>query len=300
MVLVALLYIFLASSFFLAKEAVSYANPCFLIGFRMCIAGSILLGYFWLFKRKEFVIRRTDWGLFFRVSLFHIYLAFILEFWSLQYLSALKTTIIFSSTPFIGALLSFFILKERLSLKKIGGICLGLLGLLPVILAQTGAAEFAREFGHISLPEVVLMGAVISGAYAWFLVKKLIDRGYGLPLINGVAMLTGGILSFITAFFLEGFSQPVRAWSPFLFWIALLILVANVIVYNFYGWLLKRYSITFVMFAGWLCPVFATIFEWVFMGGAITWHYFVSLFLITAGLSVFYQEELKKEKIIKI
>ena len=292
MILVALMYAILAWTFVIAKKTVAYANPCFLIGFRMTLAGGLLLAYSWLFDRPSFFVKRKDWGLFFRAAIFHIYLAFVLEFWALQYVSALKTTIIYSSTPFIAAILSYFILKERLSWKKIYGILIGIGGLVPVVILQAAVGEGVVEFGKISMPELVLFAAVFSAAYAWFLVKELMVNGYGLVLINGMAMIIGGFLSLITAFLLEGFNQPVSDWSSFLGWILLLILVANIIVYNFYGWLLKKYSITFLMFAGWLCPFFGTFYEWFFMGGQITWHYFASLILVLVGLYIFYQEEL--------
>lgn len=260
----------------------------------MITAGCLLLGYQIVIRRQRFYIPRADWLLFAKVSLFHIYIAFILEFWALQYLSALKTTLIYSSTPFIAALLSYFLLSERLSKQKIVGIIIGLAGLIPVIMASVGGTEM-REFASISFPELVLLISVTSAAYAWFIVKALMDRGYSLPMINGTAMLGGGLMSMLTAFIFEGFSHPVNNWPQFLFWIGMLILVANIMVYNLYGWLLKRYSITFVTFSGFLCPSFGTLYEWLFMGGTITWHYILSLALVTVGLYVFYRGELGTE-----
>ncbi len=296
MLLVVLLYAVLASTFIFAKKAVSLANPCFLVGVRMIIAGLCILGYYWFFHRKELAIQRKDYWLFFNVALFHIYIAFIFDLWSLQYISALKSTLIFSATPFVAAVLSYFLLRERLTIKKIIGIVVGIGGLVPVIMMQAGGQEAVSEFAHISLPEVVLFLAVISGAYAWFLVKRLMDRGYGFGLINGIAMFIGGILSMFTAGIFEGFAHPVKDLFPFIGWLALLILSANIVFYNLYGFLLQRYSITFITFAGWLCPCFGTLYEWLFMGGTITWHYFLSLVLVTIGLYVFYQDELKRNQ----
>jgi len=291
MFLIVLLYAILASTFIFAKEAVQYARPCFLIAFRMILAGTILLGYQWLRYRKEFVFKREDYRLFIKVAFFHIFLSFVPEFWALQYVSALKTTIIYSSTPFIAALLTYFLLSERLSSRKFLGILIGLGGMVPVLVSQISGD---LDFAHISLAEIVLFGAVASSAYAWFLVKKLMHKGYHLGMINGVSMLLGGFMSLITAGVFEGFSAPVNNWPMFLCWVGLLIIAANIIVYNFYGWLLKRYSITFLSFAGFLCPCFGTLYDWLFMGGVISWHYFASLGLITLGLYIFYRDELSQ------
>ena len=295
MILVALLYALLASTFIFAKKALAYANPFFLIGVRMILAGIIMIAYQYFTNKSALTIKKEDWPTFFKVAIFHVYLSFILEFWALQYLTALKTTIIYSSTPFIAALLSYFLLNERLSLKKVTGIIIGLGGLMPVLIAQAGNSSEFSGLWRISLPEIVLFGAVVSGSYAWFIVSDLMEKGYSLGTINGFAMLVGGAMSFATSVAVEGLTQPVKDFYPFLGWLLLLIIVANIIVYNFYGWLLKRYSITFVTFSGFLCPSFGTLYEWLFLGGTITWHYFASLAFVTGGLYLFYQEELKED-----
>lgn len=295
MLLVVLLYAVLASTFTIAKTALAYAKPFFLIGFRMTLAGLLLLGYLYFFKREKFYLQKKDWLLFAKVSLFHIYFAFILEFWALQYISSSKTNLIYSATPFIAAILSYFLLKERLGLQKFLGMLIGVLGLIPIFLTQTDIRESGMQLFSMSLPEVVLLFAVVSAAYAWFVVKQLMDKGYSLLMINGVAMLVGGILSFFTSIAFEGVStSPVFDFWPFLIWTLLLILVANIIVYNFYGWLLTKYSITFVISAGFLCPIFGAFYGWFFLNEQITWHYFVSLVCVMVGLFLFYRKEIKK------
>ena len=133
MLLVVLIYSILALTFVFAKKTLAYANPFFLIGFRMILAGTILLLHQRFFSKTHFSINKSDYWLFFKVALFHIYFSFIFEFWSMQYLSALKITIIYSATPFIAAILSYILLKERLSWQKVLGIIIGLGGLAPIL-----------------------------------------------------------------------------------------------------------------------------------------------------------------------
>jgi len=108
----------------------------------------------------------------------------------------------------------------------------------------------------------------------------------------------GGLLSFLTwAVTATTWSAPVTNWPWFIVWVGVLILVANIVVYNLYGWLLRSYSITLLSLSGFLSPGFGAIYEWLFMNGQITWHYWSSLLLVTVGLYVFYSSELmKKEK----
>lgn len=298
MLLVVLLYAVLAITFILAKNALMYASPCFLIGFRMTLAGTLLLGYQWWKSPRNFAsFKIKDSGRFFITSLFHIYFAFILEFWALQYLTALKTVLIYSLTPFISALLAYVLHNERLTFIKVIGIVIGTLGIVPVLFAQGLDERGTANLWAISLPEVVLFFAVFSAAFAWFLVKGLMDKGYHFAFINGITMLVGGILSLLTSFVIEGITPAVTNWPSFLFWISLLILFANGIFYNMYGWLMNYYPITLISFAGFLCPTFATLFEWLFMSGIVTWHHFFCLVFVTGGLYLFYKDGLAKSRV---
>lgn len=300
MFLIVLLYAILASTFVFAKNALDYAEPIFLIGFRMTFSGTILLSYLLLFNRKKFKIAKGDLFLFSKVAFFHVYLAFICEFWSLQYLSSSKTNLIYSLTPFIAAALSFFLLKELLSNMKIFGLLLGMVGIIPIMILQTSTFETETEFLSISLPDIVLLVAVVSASYAWFDIKKLMARGYSLALINGFAMFAGGLGAFITYFSTEGFDKPaIKDFWPFFQYVMLLIIFSNVIFYNMYGFLLKKYSITFLTFAGFLSPFFGTFFGWFFRGEEITWHYWVSLSAITCALFIFYREELTQPALLE-
>lgn len=299
MFLVVLLYIFLALTFVFAKFIVQYASPIFIIASRMLLAGGMLLLYEIFYLKKHLIPHKKDWFLFLQTSLFHIYFSFVLEFWSMQYVSSSKANIIYSTTPFITALLSYILLKEKLSKIKIFGLLMGLGGLMPVLLLSTSNNGLSGEIFHISLPEIVLLFSVSSAAYAWFLVKKLMNKGYSLTLINGIAMFLGGVEALLTSVVVEianplWNNQPIKLvydLKPFLFWLFMLIIVANFIVYNLYGWLLRKYSITFLTFAGFLCPIFGAFFGWLFLGEQITWHYFISLIIISIALYIFCLED---------
>lgn len=296
MFLIVLAYAILASAFTVAKTVLFYAKPFFVIGIRMTLAGTILLSFQYLVRRKRIIPKSEDISLFFKVSLFHVYFAFLLEFWALQKMDSSKVTLIYSITPFIAVALSYFLLSERLSRKKFGGMLLGFIGLLPILVLQHNPYE-GGEFLKISSREIVLLLAVISAAYAWFDVKRLIQRNYTLVMINGVAMFVGGVLALVTSGIIEGFSpSPIFEFWPFIGWLLLLIFLSNVVFYNLFGWLLKRYTITFLTFAGFLSPTFGAFYGWLFLGEVITWHYFLSLSVIAIAFYLFYCEEIKTQR----
>lgn len=293
MITVVFMYAVLAATFTIAKKALSYGNPYFLIGFRMTVAGTLFLTLNYLFDRKNFFLKRNDIWLFLKTAFFYIYLAFIPEFWALSRLTSSKVVIIYSITPFVAATFAYFLASERLTKLKVFGMIVGTLGIIPLLITPDATGSVAAELFHVSVAEGVLLIAVVAAAYGWFPVKDLMNKGYSLPMINGVTMLVGGIGALATSFAVEGiFVKHVFDFWPFLFWVLLLIVFANGVFYNMYGWHLRRYSFTLLSFAGFLCPLFGTFYGWTFLSESVTWHHGASLVLIGSGLYLFYREEL--------
>lgn len=283
MIAVVFLYALLAFTFIIAKQALAYADPCFLIGIRMTLAGVLLCSYHYT-RFRTLAIKREDVWLFARTSLFHVYLAFILEFIALQSMSATKANLLYASSPFVSACIAYALHAEHITMKKLAGIVIGLLSILPVLLVGN-LARFS-----ITMPDGILLIAIASSAYAWFLVKQLMDKHYSLFQINGLAMLWGGLGALGTSFMLEPLAYKALEKPPFWGWLIVLVITANILVYNLYGWLCSRYSITYIMSAGFLCPLFGGFFGWWLEGTPLTWHYFAALMGIIVGLMFYYTD----------
>ncbi|HRN77857.1 MAG TPA: DMT family transporter [Candidatus Dependentiae bacterium] len=311
MFLIILLYALLASTFTLGKAALDYGRPFFLIAVRMFVGGGILLSYQYFADRSKFYLKTKDLFLFSQIFLFHIYLSYMLEFWALEYLSAASVGLIYNISPFVTAIFSYFLFHERLSGKQNLGLIIGFFGLLPIIMQQT-PEEIAVGSFYVSLPELALFISVAAACYGWIVMKQLLDRGYTPVMVNGVGMIVGGSMALLTSLWWDGLPVIKPAESeglirPFLInilgshgagiaifaWYALLlVVVANIIFYNLYGELLKKYSATFLSFVGFITPLFAALFGWLMRGEEVTWHFFASVIFVTFGLYVFYQDEL--------
>jgi len=301
MLLVALMYALLASTFTIGKYTLNYSPPFFLVAYRMFLGGGILISYYiWKHKRLPRVAKQ-DIHWFALVAMIHIFIPFFCEFWAMQFISSIKTNLLYSVTPFVTALLAYFMYSEHLTRKKIIGMIIGFFGLFPVLFGQATPDEINLELFRFSLPEAAIIVAMVSAAGAWFVVKKLMDQQYSLIAINGVAMIAGGVLLACSSVCFEIMPHYAQTHSlsvvtniqQFLVWATLLTLVANVIVYNFYGWLLKKYSLTFLSFAGFLCPLFGALLGWLFLSEQITVYFIISLLLVGFALYIFYQDELR-------
>lgn len=313
MIAVLILYMLFASTFTLGKMALTYCDPIFFVATRMLIAGLLLLGYQALRNKPAWKWQSKHWPLYLQLMIFHIYLAFVLEFWALQYVHAAKACLMYNVSPFVTALYAYLIFSERLSWQKVAGLFIGFCGLLPIIFAYTPMEDVAGSFLRISFPEIALLGSIACSAYGWMVFKQCMQRGYSPVMINGISMFGGGIVAGITSLILEGapkikvpmvlstldstIAQVVglysASWLMFMLYVFVLILIANIICYNLYGYLLARYSATFLSFAGFSTPLFAAFYDWMLIGDTITWHFAVSLGITFFGLYLFYRQELK-------
>jgi drug/metabolite transporter (DMT)-like permease len=309
MILVIFMYALFASTFTLGKAALAYVSPFLFIGIRMILGGSLLLAYFRYIKKENIVIRKADYRLFLCIILFHIFCAYTLEFWALEYVTSAKACLLYNLSPFITALFSYLLFSERLSYRQICGLIIGFLGFIPILVAQTPLEKIGLHVSFLSVYEIALIASVASSAYGWMMVKQLLHRQYPLLLINGVSMTGGGILALLLSLITEGALgiKEATTTSPYLVdlfgvsgeriimlggYCLALVIIANIIGYNLYGYLLTRYSATFLSFAGFMTPLFAALLGWVFLGEQVTWHFFVTISMVILGLYLFHEKKL--------
>ncbi len=312
MILIIILYALLASTFTLGKGALDYSQPIFLIAVRMLGAGAMLLAYLFWSNKSALRVQKKHWWLFAQIVFFHVYISFITEFWALQYLTSAKTSIFYNLAPFITAVFAYYLFNARLTRDQKIGLTIGFLAFIPVLTAQSAGELTLGGISFLSLPEIVIIISVISASYGWIVMKQLMDQHYSPIAINGIGMFIGGVLGLITALTFEGiptftwvskgvvtnylynaFGPNCAAMIMFGWYTLLLIILANIIFYNLYGFLLKKYTATFLSFAGFLTPIFAAFFGWLVRGEQITWHYFATVAFVIIGLYLFYKDELK-------
>lgn len=304
MYLVIFMEMLFASTFTVGKAVLQYLNPIFFIGLRMTIAGIILLSWLYFFKREKFFIKKEHLYLFLQITIFHIFIAYVFEFWALKYLSSFKTAFLYNLSPFIAAVFGYLFLSEKMNIRKWLGLSIGFSGIIWVMISSQSPQEASKSaFLFLSWPEISLLTAIASSVYGWVVFKKLGQvGGYSSLMINGFGMLSAGILAFIASFFIESscccngqsfFAMPTTQILASLGYTLILILVANIIGYNLYGYLLQKYSITFLSFSCTLTPFFAALLGNIFLGEVPSATFFLSSILVVIGLYIFYMQELK-------
>lgn len=292
-----ILYMVFPLTFSISKMGMMYSTPTSFIAIRMISTGLVLLFCFMIQHKGRYALVFDDARLFFKASLFGIYLTYVPELWALQYLSVAKSAFLFVLAPFFTALLSHIYEKESFSRKKLIGLAIGLLGFIPMLIATTGQDESFQSFFNINLPEIVTILSVACYAYSWIPIKELMnEKKYSPWLINGVVMLLGGLGAAVTSFFCDGWYRgacPITNWSA-VSWYLFCILFVGLFCYILYTYLLKSFSTTLVSFFCFTEPFFAALYGWYFLGEFVSYWFFISIFIVSIGLYIFYQEELQR------
>lgn len=294
MVLIVILYALFASTFSMGKVLLNYAQPIFLVGVRMIIAGFLLLSYQYIKNRTSFKFEKRHLALYLQAMLFTNYIPYILRFWGLQHMTSSKACLLQNLSPFISYILAYLISSEKVTLKKVTGLLIGFIGFLPLI-APAPSANLMLN-GFIAVPDLYMILSVSALCYGWIVLRTLIvDHHYTPPMINGISMFGSGILALATSFIVEPASEITDIVS-FTAILSFIIIVSNLLCHNLYASLLRTYSPTFLSFASFLAPLFAAFYGWIFFHETISWQFITAACFVFVGLTLFHQDELQERE----
>jgi drug/metabolite transporter (DMT)-like permease len=286
----------------LGKIALFSSTPLFFTATRMLLASFLILAYLFFKKRNDLKMNLKQSLAIVLLAILSMYLTNALEYYGLKHLSAAKTSFIYSLTPFFAALFSYFHFNEKMNPKKWLGMLIGILGILPIFFLHSSTEDISASFFKISYPELAVIGATIFSVYGWVLLRILVKDNNLSPLAtNGYGMLIGGIFALVHSYFFDIWSPiPIVPGSGinFLQGLFIITLLSNVICYNLYGFLLKKYTATFMSFVGLLSPVFTSLSEWIFLKTLPSPLIIISTFVTLFGLWIVYKEELKQGYIV--
>ena len=291
-------------AFPIGKYMLNFSTPIFLTGIRMILAGTILLIYLFLRRQAPKTLSKKQLLALTMLALLSIYFTNILELWGLSKLSASKTCFIYSLSPFIAAILSYLHFNEKITTIKYVGIGIGMIGFLPIILNENNTSNMLFfSLQTIGLPELAIVGAAFLSVYGWVILRIIVKNENVSPLFaNGYSMLIGGILALLTSYFTDNWSPiPIvkGSFTELAKSLIFLTLISNIICYNLYGYLLKKYTATILSLFGLMSPIFTSIHSYLLLGENISPKIILSTLVVAFGLFIVYNEELKQGYIQK-
>ncbi len=296
--LIALHAIF-ASTFSISKAVILYVEPVFFVAMRMICSGLALIAYQCFIRREKLAFKREHFWLFFQLAFFLFYLSYVIDYSVLEYVDSSKWALLYTLSPIFVGIFSYFFLSERLTSKKVLGLFIGLIGIIPIVLKKTGQEGILGSFLGFSFSELFIITSVILYSYGWVVARKLVKyEGYSAIHVNGITMIAGGIMALITSPFIDTWSSsPIKNWYWFLSFLGIVVVI-NIFGYVVVWYLLRIYTATFLRLLVFVDPLWVALYGWLFLGETVTWYFFVSMVIAFMGLYVFYQEELYERHIV--
>jgi drug/metabolite transporter (DMT)-like permease len=205
---------------------------------------------------------RQQWKEVLRLALFQTFLLYALFYLGISLVPAAITAIIIGASPLFSAILAHLLLSDdKLSLRKMVSISLGMTGVI-IIAVSRGSFSWAegKEFWGI----LILIMANMAGSMGNVMVVKYRS---GLPplLLNSSQLMTGGLGLILLSAPFEGIAFRVNE-APYYISLAWLSFISAA-AFSIWFTLLRRPGIKVSELNVWkfLIPVFGAFLSWVIL-----------------------------------
>ena len=205
-------------------------------------------------------------------------IAYGLAYWGEQFITSGLCSVLFAAFPLCVAVFSHFVLEnERLTVYKITGIALGVVGLAIIFWSDLSLSGSTGVLGIAAL----LLSAVLQG-FTLVLIKK-----YGQPVspfaMNLVGMGSGTIVLLVLGFAFES-GQSIVWNSTAVGSVLYLAAIGSVLAFVTYYWLLKRIEAVYLALTTFINPIVAVILGAIVLGESLAPQTAVGAVFVLAGL----------------
>ncbi|MGC4041303.1 MAG: EamA family transporter [Flavobacterium sp.] len=272
---------FWGTTFLAIRIGVETIPPFILAGIRNLISGSIIFCYLFSQKKLEKVNLR-QFGRAFILSVLMIVMANGLTTYSEKYISSGLASLVSTLTPFCVLILNLFLGFEKLSIKTVFGILLGMLGIF--LIYQSSLAD-------LLIPEYRQgVFALLLAILAWSVGTIIIKRGseYPLSMLMNVCvqMLIAGVVLTSVQFYLTP-GIAFETWSTkSIFAMVYLALFGSVVGYVAFSYLLTQLPSTKVVVLSYVNLVVALFLGWLILDEIITSRIIAATILIISGVVI--------------
>ncbi len=256
---VALIY---GINYTITKEVTpEYIKPYGLVMYR--VLGAIIL--FWIFTPKEPIKDKKDFLSLAICALFGVTINQLFFIKGLSMTVPTNAAVIMTTTPILVLIISSFWLKDKITIEKLAGVLLGMIG--AILILTDGGKVFSGEGFRGDI--FIFLNALSYGTYL-VLVKPLLEKYSAMTIIKWI--FTFGFL-FVIPF---GFQEAIDVkWNelpaPVYGFVAYIIICTTFFAYLLNGWALKHSTPNIIAFYIYLQPIIATAIALLFRGDPLTW-----------------------------
>ena len=278
------------STWLFIKIGLNDLPPITFAGIRFVIASFILLALVTA-RRATFPRHRKEWLLIIVTGVMAFTCNYGLVFWGEQQVSSGLAAVLQSTIPAFGLVIAHaYLPQERMTVSKVIGVLLGVVGVAVIFSHQLRAAGKMALLGSIALVASAFFAAwsnVLIKAHARHIDPQVLAAGQ---------MVCGFILLLAIGIPLEG--------NPFHFhWTALaiisllyLVIVGSVIAFALYYWLVRNMDVTKTMMISLVTPVVAVIIGMLVLHEQLNWRLFAGGACIIAGIGLIVVRKPKRKE----
>jgi drug/metabolite transporter (DMT)-like permease len=226
---------------------------------------------------------REDWKALTVAGLFQTTFYFALQYTGLGYTSASNTALIVNARPIFVALLSVFLLHERLGWRKAGGIVVAFAGVV-LLITEGSLSTFSLSSSHAFGDALILLNA-ISGAIGLIFNKRALNHLRVLPTITYTT--TVGTLGLIPLAGYEiatyGFRQgTLTSWGAVIY----MSIFCSTVPYLFWYTALSRLEASQTAVFLFFVPIISVILSFFILGESVTVYLVIGAVLVLSGAYV--------------
>jgi len=250
------------------------------------LLGVVLFWISSLFIPKE-PVSRKDLLFLFGCSFFGVVINQVLFLVGLNLTSPINSSIILATNPIFAFIFAAFILKEKISFLKGGGLAIGLVGVLLLIL-QNGTPDMASS---TFLGDVYTLINTISWAFYTVIIKRMLEKYHPITVMKWTfffGMFTVIPIGYNQWSTMDWTSISLNGWLG----IGFVVIFSTYLGYLLISFGLRRLSPTIVSIYIYMQPVIAAYIATIFGQDHITLVMVISAILIFAG--VFFVSRQKK------
>jgi drug/metabolite transporter (DMT)-like permease len=271
-----------STAFVGVKIGLEYTTPLQFGGIRFFLAGLYILPFCGNLRSSLSQIR-TNWKQVVRLGLFQTFLLYTFFYIGISMVPASLTAIIIGASPLFSAIMAHILLHDdRLSLRSLGSISLGIAG---VVIIAASRGNFSWQEGKEFWGIMILVAANTAGSIGNVVVVKYRD---GLPplLLNSAQLMIGGAGLFLLSIPFEGLSFGLNELPYYVSLVWLSIMSAT--AFSIWFVLLRRPGVKVSELNIWkfLIPVFGALLSWIILPDekpefiAVTGMIFITLSLV--------------------
>ncbi len=270
-----------AGNAIVGRLAAGHIPPVTLAFLRWSIAFALVLPFAWKHLKRDWPAIRGKLGIMTLISVVGIGMFNTLQYWALEYTTALNTLLLQSAGPLIVAIWSLVLLGVRLTLAQAIGVVLSLVGVLIILMHGDLTALSNISFNKGDL--IFLFAMVVFSLYSVLTLKR--------PAINGLsfAAFTFGVgaACLIPLLIWELLTRPVAAFNlPNLLSVMYVSIFPSIIAYLCFNRGIQLIGANRAAPFFHMVPVFGSVMAIVFLGEHPQLFHVIGFALVLTGVYV--------------